>query len=177
MKKKKIMNFIIGVLFLILFLSLFLSFPIKKAVVFYEKNTDQITAYLPVNAGDTFQIIFTHSIHLTDVIEKYRVLPDDTIEEYEFIFEEFGIGMPSNAEEGQTFVYEDGKYHIKNVGNIFPSMKIRNGETVSEHRLVWGKNDEHIVKFNHYFQPGNWYTVKVDNLSLWQSMKGDEIHD
>ncbi len=97
-----------------------------------------------LNLVNTFQIIFTHSIHLSDVIEKYRVTKDNKIEQYEIVFEEFGIGMPSNAEEGQEFVYEDGKYHMKNLNNIFPSMNIRNGRTVSEHRLVWGEKMSNI---------------------------------
>ncbi|MED4850735.1 DUF1850 domain-containing protein [Caldifermentibacillus hisashii] len=177
MKRKKNMNtLIIIIVFLVIMLTV-LFIPFRKSLVFYERNTGQIAAYLPVKEGDTFQIIFTHSIHLSDVIEKYRVLPDDTMEEYEFVFEEFGIGMPSNAETGQTFEYKDGKYHIKDVGNVFPSMMIRNGKTVSKHRLVWGENEEHIVKFNDYLKPGEIYKVQVDHLSLWQSVKGVEIRD
>jgi hypothetical protein len=56
-------------------------------------------------------------------------------------------------------------------------MMIRNGKTVSKHRLVWGENEEHIVKFNDYLKPGEIYKVQVDHLSLWQSVKGVEIRD
>ena len=56
-----------------------LFIPFRKSLVFYERNTGQIAAYLPVKEGDTFQIIFTHSINLTDVIEKYRILPEYTM--------------------------------------------------------------------------------------------------
>lgn len=175
--KKKVTVLLLIVSFLVLFPLFFFYVPVQKAVVFYHEHTSKISAYLPINSGESFQIIFTHSIHLSDVIEKYRVTKDNKIEQYEIVFEEFGIGMPSNAEEGQKFVYEDGKYHVKNLNNIFPYMNIRNGRTVSKHRLVWGENEQHKVWFNEYFAPGDWFTVKVEDLTLWQLMKGVKIHD
>ncbi|MFD2629710.1 DUF1850 domain-containing protein [Oceanobacillus kapialis] len=166
---------ILFILLTILFLLLFV--PFRTALVFYKENTDKIEAFLPLQERDTFQIIFTHSIHLTDVVEKYMVMSNHDIKQYEIVYEEFGIGMPSNALEGEEFHYENGKYHITELDNIFPSMNIRNGKTVSENRLVWGDNDEHLVYFNEYFEPGAWFKLKVENLSLWQSMKGVRIHE
>ncbi len=171
---------ILLILTIILILSVIalITIPIKSALVFYEKNTNNIAAYIPTEAGQTFQIIFTHSIHLTDVVEKYIVTDDEKIKQYEFVFEEFGIGMPSNAEKNEEFIYEDGKYHIKNMNNIFPSIKIRNGKTVSEHRLVWeGNGKEHQVYFNTYFEPGDWFTVKVEKISLLETWKEVKIRD
>jgi len=151
--------------------------PAQTALVFYKENTDEMEAFLPIRENNTFHIIFTHSIHLTDVVEKYIVLDNHQIKQYEFVYEEFGIGMPSNAGEGEEFVYEDGKYHIKNMNNIFPELKIRNGKAVSEHRLVWGEDEEYMTWFNDYFEPGAWFTVQIDKLSLWQYMKGVRIHE
>ncbi len=159
--KKKVTVLLLIVSFLVLFPLFYFYVPVQKAVVFYHEHTSKISAYLPIN----------------DVIEKYRITKDNKIEQYEIVFEEFGIGMPSNAEEGQKFVYEDRKYHVKNLNNIFPYMNIRNGKTVSKHRLVWGDNDQHKVWFNEYFLPGDWFTVKVEDLTLWQLMKGVKIHD
>lgn len=164
----------------LLLASFILFAPLHTALVFYNKNTNDIQAFLPIQAGDTFQIIFTHSIHLTDVVEKYVIEDDFSIKQYEIVYEEFGIGMPSHAEEGETFVYENGKYHIKDLDNIFPSMKIRNGKTVSKHRLIWKKQSEgkeHKVSFNDYFVPGDWYTVKVTRLALWDYWKEVRIHE
>ena len=151
--------------------------PLHTALVFYHENTDHITAFLPVKVDDTFQIVFKHSIHLTDVTEKYRVTKDLQIEQYEFVYEHFGIGMPSNAEEGEEFVYEDGKYYIKNMSRKFPSLNIRNGKTVSEHRLIWGDEAEKVVSFNRYFDSGAWFTVKVTRLTGWQYFKEVEIRE
>lgn len=173
--KKFYLQFIILFTTLIVFLV-----PFQTALVFYDGNTTNISSFLPMKKGETFQIIFKHSIHLTDVIEKYKITNDLKIKQYEFVYEEFGIGMPSNAEEGQTFVYEDGKYYIKNMNNVFPSINVRNGKVVSENRLVWGteeKENEHMVWFNDFFEPGAWYTIKVERLSLWEYLKGVKISE
>ncbi len=167
---------ITGILFIIVFIVVLLI-PSRSALVFYHENTKQIEAFLPLREGDTFQIVFKHSIHLTDVAEKYVIQNNGDIRQYEIVYEEFGIGMPSNALEGETFVYEDGKYHIKDLNNIFPSINVRNGKTVSETRLLWRNNGEHFVWFNDYFQPGAWFTIKTDKISLWQYMKGVKIHE
>ncbi|QFT91091.1 hypothetical protein FIU87_20785 [Bacillus sp. THAF10] len=151
--------------------------PFRTALVFYQRNTENIQAYLPIKEQETFQIIFRHSIHLTDVVEKYQVRDDHQIVQTEIVYEEFGIGMPSNAQDGEEFVYEDGKYHIKNLNNVFPSMNIRNGKTVSKNRLLWGENGEKMVWFNTYFPPGDWYNVRVEKLTLWQCMKGMKIDE
>lgn len=171
---------IIIAFFVLLVVVMFLLIPTKSALVFYKENTDQVVAFLPLGPGDKFEITFTHSIHLTDVVERYHVTEESTIMQDEIIFESFGIGMPSNAEEGQTFEFKDGKYHIGNLNNEFESMKIRNGKTVSEHRLRWKYEDEpedNIVWFNEYFEPGAWYTVKVGRLSLWEYLKGVKIDE
>lgn len=163
---------------IILLILLAVSFiPFRQSLVFYEENTNEIEAYLPMESQEKFQIIFTHSIHLTDVVEKYIVLENQHIQQYEMIYEEFGIGMPSNAQGDEEFSYEDGKYHIRNMNNVFPEIKLRNGKAVSEHRLVWGPEHEYITEFNNYFEPGAWFTIKIDDLSVWQMMQGVRIHE
>lgn len=176
MQKRVAKKTLISIL-LLLILSFIFFYPFQTALVFNKENSNQIVAYLPVEEGDSFQIIYTHSIHLSDVVEKYMVMPDDSIKQQETIYENYGIGMPSNDAGGGTFVYEDGKYHIKDMNRIFPSIHLRNGKVVSKHRLVWGEQGEHMVWFNDYFEPGARFTMKVDQLSLWKYMRGVKIHD
>lgn len=169
-------NYIL-IAFLVIVVMIALFYPFKTALIFYKENTNDMEAFLPLQVGDNFQIVFTHSIHLTDVVEKYQVTESLHIKQYEIIFEEFGIGMPANASEGEEFAYEDGKYHIKNMNRNFPTINIRNGKTVSKHRLLWGNRAEHMVWFNTYFEPGAWFTLKIEKLSLWQMMNGVKIHE
>ncbi|WZY01024.1 DUF1850 domain-containing protein [Bacillus sp. FSL W7-1360] len=165
---------IIWVLLPLLLLLCIFFYPVSMALVFYNEDTNERQAFLPLEYGDEFQIIFTHSVHLSDVVEKYRVTSDKQIEQFEFIFEEFGVGMPSNAQTGETFVYEEGRYHIRDMKNLFPELRVRNGKAVSQHRLVWGT---HEVTFNDYMEPGAWMTLKIEDLTLWQWLKGARIHE
>lgn len=176
MRLRKRMISALLLIFAILFF-IVITVPTQKALVFYEEHTSEIAAYLPLQKDTTFQIIFVHSIHLTDVVEKYEITNDNQIKQYEMVFEEFGIGMPSVVGDNEEFVYEDGKYHIKSMDNIFPSLNIRNGKTVSKHRLVWHDNEKHVVYFNDYFTPGDWFTVKVDTLTLLQTWNEVKIRD
>ncbi len=163
-----LMVIIVGLLFL----------PFKSSLVFYDENTEDIVAYIPLKSEETFQIIFVHSIHLTDVTEKYEITQDKQIKQSQMIFSDFGIGMPYEVKEHEEIFYEDGFYHLTKMDNRFDSMKIRNGKTVSEHRFVWKKNDEkHMVEFNDYFEPGAWFTVKSDKLSMLDMWKEVKIHE
>lgn len=156
-----------------------LFIPFKTSLVFYDENTDDIVAYVPLKSGDTFQIIFVHSIHLTDVTEKYEITKDKQIKQYEMIFSDFGIGMPYEVKDHEEIFYEDGFYHLTKINNRFESMKIRNGKTVSEHRFIWKKDDDekHMIEFNDYFEPGAWFTVKSDKLSMLDMWKEVKIHE
>lgn len=170
-------KWIIIILLCLFICILSIHIPFRTALVFYKENTDKMEAYLPLQEGDTFQIIYTHSIHLSDVVDKYQISSNHDIKQYETVYEQYGIGMPANAVGNEEFVYEDGKYHIKNMERIFPSIHLRNGKTVSKHRLVWGDRKEYLVLFNDYFNPGDYFTVKVDDLSIWNMWKGVKIDD
>ncbi len=167
---------VIPALIILLIIICLFFIPVKTAVVFYHENTNRIEAFLPLKAEDSFQIIFKHSIHLTDVVEKYHITADLEIIQDEIIFEQFGIGMPSNAEGEAKFEMKDGKYRISNLNQVFESMNIRNGKTVSEHRLVWG-TDEKMIWFNDYFEPGAWFKVQAEKLTLLQYLKGVKISE
>lgn len=164
--------------FVIIIVSL-LFVPFKSVLLFYKENTKEIVAYVPLKSEDTFQIIFVHSIHLTDVTEKYELTKDSQIKQYEMIFSDFGIGMPYEVKDHEEINYEDGFYHVINMDNRFDSLKIRNGKTVSKHRFIWNEQGEKEQKidFNDYFEPGAWFTVRSCKLSMLDMWKEVKIHE
>ncbi|NLJ52033.1 MAG: DUF1850 domain-containing protein [Alcaligenaceae bacterium] len=178
-KKQTFIGIVIILLVIFTTLVIIRALSHQPVLVFSDRKTQEIEALLPIEPGNRFSIIFVHSIHHKDVVEIYRVNEQNEIEQTDIIFEEFGIGMPSNAPPGAQFVTENGKYHIKNLNLIMPSMIIRNGKTVSKHRLVWfDKNDQaHQVYFNDYFRPGAWLEIKVKNLPRYFLWKEPLIHD
>lgn len=171
-KKKKwiISCILIGIMLCIFYM------PIGKSLVFYQAKSNKIIGYLPVASGDKFAMVFTHSIHLTDVIEKFEVMADGRMRAYEMVFEQFGIGMPENSGPGERFLYEDGKYYIKDMDRLHDSLNIRNGKTVSENRFTWGDYLEEEVYLNDYMEPGTSFTLIVERLTIWEQWRGVKIH-
>lgn len=107
-------------IFLIIII-LFAVIPQHQAIVFQPNNTKATLAYIPIKDVTTFQIRYTHSIHLSDVVESYKITPDQKLQQVELMYEDFAIGMPSNAEAGETFEQINGSYYIKNMKRIFLS--------------------------------------------------------
>lgn len=148
--------------------------PFSDSLVFEFENTEQILAYIPIEKGDTFAIKYTHSIHLSDVIESYEGTRDGQIRQFELQFEDFAIGMPADAGDGEIFEEQDGKYFIKNMNRIFPHFDLRLGKVGANHRLIF-----HSVEYplSAYIEPGTRIRIKLRKLNLLQMMKGEDIRD
>src|SRR5699024_9957275 len=99
----------IYILFILIIMMFVIFIPTQPSLVFYQENTDHIAAYLPLKEEKSFEVVFTHIIHLTDVVGKSESTSYDDIRHNEIVYEEFGIGLPSKGGEGQEFEYEDGK--------------------------------------------------------------------
>ena len=57
-----------------------------------------------VSPGDEFEIVFTHSIKRTPVIERFRVQADGTIVVFETVYQDFGAGLPSEVDVGAKWL-------------------------------------------------------------------------
>lgn len=160
--------------FSILLVSSFLFFlPYQPVIAFSFENTNQLLAYLPIQTSRSFQIQYTHSIHLTDVIETYQ-LKDEQMVQTELQYENFAIGMPSNAEGEEIFIKQNGKYFIKNMNRSFPFIDVRIGQVKAEHQLHYEKQ---VYRLADYVSPGTWVRIQPKRLSLWQQMKGVKIDE
>lgn len=154
-------------LFLIVCATL-LFFPYKSCLVFYESRTSDLVAYLPLQTDQQFQIRYTHSIHLSDVIESYTVFNELFILQ-SLEYEDFAIGMPSGAEEGETFREENGKYYIENMNRKMPGFTLFVGDVDRDLALRYDKREYDLKKF---LIRGESYRFVPERLSLFQLMKG-----
>jgi hypothetical protein len=162
-------------LFLSLLLIISLSFiPYKKAITFQFQDKQEILAYIPVGETQEFSIKYTHSIHLSDVIETYKVTSNDEIKQIELEFSDFSVGMPENASDGEVFEQKNGKYFIKNMNRIFPHFDLRTGKVRANHTVVFRKKN---YSLNEYIKPGTWIRIEVINMNLYQQWKGVNIID
>jgi hypothetical protein len=159
----------------VIFSSFFLVFfiPFKENCVFINNETNQVAAYLPL-AESSFQIKYTHTIHLSDVIESYRVLQDNSLMATELEYEDFNIGMPSNAEKGERFVEKDGKYFIKDMQRKMPEFRLFIGDVEMELSLL---TEHEKFDLKQTLERGTSYTVKVQRLSIFQQLKGENLSE
>ncbi|MDM5226545.1 DUF1850 domain-containing protein [Cytobacillus sp. NJ13] len=164
-------------LFLLAFLiiaaiSCIIFIPYKQALVFEYENTGKILAYIPFNEEKAFKISYTHSIHLSDVVESYKITEDGKMKLYELMYEDFAIGMPENASEGEIFEQKEGKYYIKNMNRIFPMFDLRVGKVRANHTVVFKEKDYPLAQF---IEPGTWTRIKTKKMNLFQQLKGVNV--
>jgi hypothetical protein len=157
---------------LICILAFILFFPVKPALVFEYQNTGNVLAYLPLNKMDSFKIKYTHSIHLSSVVESYNITKNNEIKQYELMYEDFAIGMPANATEGEIFEEKDGKYFIRNMKRTFPSFDLRVGKVRANHTIIY-KDKEYPLKNS--ITPGTWIHIQAKRINLFQIMRGVDI--
>ncbi|MGG0719045.1 DUF1850 domain-containing protein [Robertmurraya massiliosenegalensis] len=172
MKKKQRKGIIFLVPLIILFITFLVFIPFKQVLVFEYKNTEEVLAYIPLKKEQAFKIKYTHSIHLSDVLESYKIIKNGNIQQYELMFEDFAIGMPSNASEGETFEEIDGKYYIRNMKQTFPYIDLRIGQVRANHRVIFQSNE---YSLSDYIEPGTWVRIKTRKLSVIQQLKGVNI--
>jgi len=173
MERRKSVRKMIILLFLILISNIVILFiPIRQSLVFQFQDTEQVLAYIPFTKEQKFKIKYIHSIHLSDVVESYQVTENGHIKQYELMYEDFGIGMPENASNGEIFEHKNGKYYLKNMNRLFPYFDLRIGQVRSNHTVIY-LNIE--FPLGEYIEPGTWIRIKVDKLNILQQLKGVNI--
>ncbi|MFD1031172.1 DUF1850 domain-containing protein [Metaplanococcus flavidus] len=158
---------------LILISSASVLIPLQRSIVFIDSDTKSLAAY-SLLTQPRFKIKYTHSIHLSDVIESFEVLPDHTLKMVELEYEDFNIGMPSNAGEGEVFVEKDGKYFIKNMDRQLAEFRILIGDV--DAGLFLMKNEE-VYDLKKTLVRGGTYTFRIQRLSIFQQLKGVNIDE
>lgn len=150
----------------------FFVIPYKTALVFEYENSGKVLAYLPFEQEKKFQLKYIHSIHLSDVIESYKVSANEEIQLYELEYEDFAIGMPANAETGERFEAKDGKYFIKNMKRSFAHIDLRLGKVRANHTIIY---QQEIYPLTKSIEPGTLVRIKVRDLNLLHRWKGVNI--
>lgn len=163
-----------SILFILLATLFLLLTPYRTALVFEYENSGQVLAYLPMAKGEVFELKYTHSIHRSDVIERYEMTKDLDIRLFSMTYEDFAVGMPEHAANGEVFQHKNGKYYITNMNRIFPSIDLRTGKVRAEHTLRYKDKD---YPLSSYIEPGTWIRIKGAKLNLWQQWRGVKVHE
>ncbi|MGN1401557.1 MAG: DUF1850 domain-containing protein [Bacillus sp. (in: firmicutes)] len=171
--KKKITVVSISLLLVVVLISFI---PFEEALVFYDQENEQIQSYVPTEdlENQTFAIQYTHSIHLTPVIETYERAPNGRIRQIELQYENFAVGMPAHSEGDEVFIEENGKYYIKNMNRIFPSISMRVGQVKASHHLVL---DDKSMPFSAFMEEGGLVKIEFKKINILDKWRGVNIHE
>lgn len=173
MRSKLMHQVLLSMLALIIISSVLAIIPLKNNFVFIDNETEKIAAYVPV-IDNVFQIKYTHSIHLSEVLESYKVLSDNTLMMTELEYEDFNVGMPSNAGEGEIFVEKDGKYFIKNMTTELPEFRLFVGDVDAGLSFLIQGSEFDLKKI---LVRGKSYTLRVQRLTIFELLEGVNIYE
>ncbi len=157
---------------IILFVSTLIFFyPDRQVIALTYENEDSLLAYVPLKKEETFQIQYTHSIHLSEVMESYQ-LSGNQIIQTELSYKDFAVGMPSNAEGEEVFEEKNGTYYIKNMNRVFPFIDVRIGQVRANHRLIY---ENQVYTLSESIKPGTWIRISERTLTLWEQWKAAKV--
>ena len=169
------MNKIIGLVLSILLIGL-CFIPIFSAFTFTETRTEHPTIhFIALEKQDSsFQIIFTHTIHLTDVIESYRILESNEIQLVSMQYSDVAIGMPSYAEEGQTLIYENGVYTLKYNKAVLKDFILHIGDVDKKLEFIYNEKNFDLKE---ELDRGKSFVFEVKKISLFEKVKGVKLNE
>ena len=152
----------------------FLFIPMFPVFSFTEARAEHPTMYyVALDDERRFQIVFTHSIHLSDVIETYEVMDTYDIRLHSMVYSDVAIGMPSYAEEGQTLIYEDGTYTLYDDEAILPNFTLYIGDVDYTLNFLY---QEETYNLKENLRRGKSYLFEVKKVSIYDKMKGVELN-
>ncbi|MGM7703149.1 DUF1850 domain-containing protein [Pseudalkalibacillus sp. Hm43] len=146
--------------------------PYGKVLALQLESSGQVLVYMDVNEGTDFRIRYTHSVHQTPVTEFYEINEVNQIVQTKLAYENFAIGMPSNATGEEKFIEKDGIYYITNMNREFSHVDLRTGQVIANHTLMMDDNE---IPLKNWVEPGSWIRLEVRPISLWQRLKGEDI--
>ncbi len=147
--------------------------PFREAFTFTETRTENPAIYyVTKESANQFELIFTHSIHLTDVKENYVVKNGD-IQFHSMEYSDVAIGMPGYAEEGERLEYKDGKYTLFYENKIVEGFTIYIGDVDYSLSFVYGERSYHLKES---LIRGKSYHFEVRKLSLFDMLKGAKLN-
>ncbi|WP_187118682.1 DUF1850 domain-containing protein [Risungbinella massiliensis] len=125
----------------------------------------QILYSTPLQQKEPFYIQYIHSIHLTPVLEKYYVDEEMNIVVDAVTYDTYGVGMPAELEEGQTFTEENGKFTLSNINRHIPFFDQRIGQVIANHKLIIRKQE---IPLSTIDSPGTSVRFQADKETIIQ---------
>lgn len=115
--------------------------------------------------GETFALLWTHSVTRQPVKEVYQINEDLTIGIVEMLFNEHGPNLPSAPEGSTQWEIKDGMFRVYNYDLVFEELPVRIGQVVADHTFYY---QEHTVALEKISRPGGFVTIQVRRMRAIQ---------
>ncbi len=133
-----------------------------------KNQQDEIVLVSPIWGQRHFGILFTHSVALSPV-EEWFYVEDETIILNSTIYEDFGAGLPHEADAGQRMSFKDGKIFITGYDVRIPNLVVRVGR-IANHALLLPElfmEGRHVLSLHTVVKPGQSISFTVQKISLF----------
>lgn len=123
--------------------------------------------------GDTFDVVWIHSVTLQPVIETYQLDAPGRIPLVQMIFNDNGPNLPAGPEFNQKWTISNGKFIVSDYDRVFERVPVTIGAVTADHTLLYkGKS----VPLKEKYRPGGYVHIGLVKANyLEYLLKGVEI--
>lgn len=147
-----------------------LFIPGSTALVLRNCDTGKVYACFETESNSEFSVAFIHSVNKSEVRE-YYVIYNDGIYLEKCLYSNFGAGVATEIEDGQSLSYtEDGKMIISNIHRRIDKLSYIVG-TVSDHILYIGENEISLRELCGKNSPVYFGGEKVSRFFIWRNAR------
>jgi len=144
------------IIFLILIIAAFIcAWPVYVLEVRAD-GTEELVYQQLAKAGDTFDVVWTHSVTLQPVIETYRLEAPGKIPIVRMIFDDNGPNLPARPEFNQKWTINEGKFIVTGYEMVFERVPVTIGAAIADHTLRYAKKE---VRLKDAYRPGGYVHI------------------
>jgi hypothetical protein len=154
---KQIVGIVVAIMVIVIATAIFHMNHTEDCLILRNGKAGNILASYPMEEGGEFSVRFMHSVNKSPVEDRYRI-ENGEIMVYETVYYNFGAGVQTELEDGQTLTYgEDGSMIVSgfnkvisdlayNVSPVYDHILFVNGEEISLRQLC---GEDRFVTFRY----------------------------
>ena len=119
-------------------------------------GTENLVYRQTARRGDTFDVVWTHSVTLQPVIETYRLEAPGNIPLVQMIFTDNGPNLPACPEFNQKWTMSDGQFIVTNYDRVFERVPVVIGAMIANHTLRYSGKE---TQLKDEYRPGGYVHI------------------
>ncbi|MDX9871561.1 MAG: DUF1850 domain-containing protein [Clostridia bacterium] len=145
------------VFFLLLIVTIVCLWPLYSLEVRAD-GSGELVCHLPAQTGDTFDIIWTHSVTLQPVIETYLLEKPGQIPLVQMVFDDNGPNLPAHPEQNTKWTMQDGKFIVTGYDLVFERVPVVIGALIANHTLRYNGRE---ISLKDEYRPGGYVHIAL----------------